>query len=266
MKQVNAKVISNTHILSENKRNNRRTCLESKIIWLNCPDIASIAIPGQFIMVRCGGECILPRPFAIFKTNNNDLAIFYSVWESSKGTTWLAKRQINDDVNLIGPLGNGFTIDPVSENLLLIAGGMGIAPLYYLGQLAHSQKFKVTIIYGTESRDSYPISSEINHIRITEDGSIGIKGLVTDVIPQYIEGTDQVFACGPTSMIRNMILNKANLKLNGKRVQVSLEVRMGCGTGICYGCTVRTRDGLKQVCKDGPVFNLDDFSIDDFPG
>jgi dihydroorotate dehydrogenase electron transfer subunit len=262
VKQVTAKVISNIHILPECRRPDRRVSLESKLIWFNCPDIASKAIPGQFIMVRCGGECVLPRPFAIFRTYRSDLAIFYTVWEDGKGTEWLAGRRINDEVQIIGPLGNGFTINQTSKNLLLIAGGMGIAPIYFLAQEAISRMRSVTLLYGTESRDRYPIPPDIKHIQATEDGSIGNKGFVTDLIPQNIEKADQVFACGPLTMLSNMIKRKPELRIEGKQVQVSLEVRMGCGTGVCYGCTIKTKNGLKQVCKDGPVFNLDDIIWD----
>ena len=205
---------------------------------------------------------MLPRPFAIFRTYRADLAIFYTVWEDGKGTEWLAERRINDEVQLFGPLGNGFTINPSSKKLLLIAGGMGIAPIYFLSQEAMAHMQSVTLLYGTESRARYPIPPEIKHIQATEDGSIGNKGFVTDLIPQNIEKADQVFACGPLPMLRDMVARKNLLRIEGKKVQVSLEVRMGCGTGLCYGCTIKTKNGLKQVCKDGPVFNLDDIIWD----
>jgi len=94
-------------------------------------------------------------------------------------------------------------------------------------------------------------------VAATEDGSLGEKGLVTDLLPRFAEQADQVFACGPLPMLRDMFKRQKELKLEDKPVQVSLEVRMGCGVGVCYGCTVKTKDGLKQVCKDGPVFELD---------
>ena len=93
---------------------------------------------------------------------------------------------------------------------------------------------------------------------VTEDGSQGYKGMVIDLIPKYIEKVDQVFACGPLAMYKAMHRQKDELKLRLKPVQVSLEVRMGCGAGVCYSCTIKTKNGLKQVCKDGPVFNFDD--------
>jgi len=104
---------------------------------------------------------------------------------------------------------------------------------------------------------------KIKLITTTEDGSAGKKGLVTDLLPEYVDGADQVFACGPMPMYRDMALKNQELKPDGKPVQISLEVRMGCGLGVCYGCTIKTKNGLKQVCKDGPVFDLDDILWDE---
>ncbi len=87
----------------------------------------------------------------------------------------------------------------------------------------------------------------------TDDGSEGFKGLATQLIPHYLTGTDQVFACGPAAMYKSMA---GMPELKGKDVQISLEIMMGCGVGVCYGCTIKTKSGLKQVCKDGPVFRM----------
>jgi dihydroorotate dehydrogenase electron transfer subunit len=258
MKQVTAKVISNVRILPGCRREQRRMSLESKLIWLNCPDIAPKAVPGQFVMVQCGVECVLPRPFAIFRTYGSDLAIFYSVMEDGKGTRWLADRSTNDEVQLFGPLGNGFNFKQNTMNLLLIAGGMGIAPLYFLIQDAIARKRNVTLLYGTETRARYPIPPEVKHVPATDDGSLGYHGLVTDLIAQHAEKADQIFACGPMAMYHDIVNRRDALKIKTKDVQVSLEVRMGCGTGSCYGCTIKTLTGLRQVCKDGPIFNLND--------
>ena len=125
---------------------------------------------------------------------------------------------------------------------------------------------KVTIIHGARLRDHLlPVSlpqklfdggmhsANVNVVYATEDGSEGFQGLATDLIPAYLEGTDQVFACGPADMYRSMSRIKA---LKDMPVQLSLEIMMGCGVGVCYGCTIRTKDGLRQVCKDGPVFEM----------
>ncbi len=265
MKHVSARVIDNNKILPEFKRPNARTILSSWIIWLRCPDIATEARPGQFVMVRCGEECLLPRPFSIHQVNDDNIALFFAVWEDGKGTNWLSQRHKGDRVELFGPLGNGFSINPASKNLLLVAGGIGIAPLRFLAHEALRREHSVTLLYGTANVNRYPahlMSPNMELISSTEDGSIGKIGLVTDLLPDFVDWADQVFACGPIPMYQEMYAKREDL-LKGKPVQVSLEVRMGCGLGVCYGCTVKTKRGLKQVCHDGPVFDLDDVFWDE---
>ena len=210
-------------------------------------------------MVSCGEECILPRPFSIHQVNTNgDIAIFFAVLEDGRGSQWLSKRQGNETVEMFGPLGNEYSIRPEARHLLLLAGGVGIAPLYFLAQAAITKQYSVTLIHGASSKlNLYPekMPPEIKLIPVTEDGSVGQKGLITDLLPDYIDWADQIFACGPVSMYKAMAQIP---ELKVKPVQISLEVRMGCGRGVCYGCTVKTKRGLKQVCTDGPVFDLDD--------
>ena len=100
------------------------------------------------------------------------------------------------------------------------------------------------------------LSSSIHVVNATDDGTEGYKGLATDLIPAYIGKADQIFACGPVDMYRTIAADHNNTYK--KPVQLSLEIMMGCGVGVCYGCTIKTKRGLKQVCKDGPVFDLED--------
>ena len=102
--------------------------------------------------------------------------------------------------------------------------------------------------------------SLLNIVNVTEDGSSGYKGVVTSFVEFYSNLADQIFACGPLPMYKTMARMP---ELKNKPVQVSLEARMGCGLGICYGCTIKTTTGLKQVCRDGPVFDLDDIVWDE---
>jgi len=220
-------------------------------------------------MVGCGQECTLPRPFSIHQVNDEgDIALFFAVWEDGKGTNWLSRRQIGDTVNLLGPLGNGYSIQPGSHNPLLLAGGIGIAPLYFLAEKALEQEYSVTLLHGARIRSHlYPehlLPPRLESIFFTEDGSTGKQGMITHFLPDFADKADQVFACGPAEMYYDMALRKKEFKLEGKSVQISLEVRMGCGLGVCYGCTVKTKNGLKQVCQDGPVFELDDIIWDEF--
>lgn len=265
MKQVAATVVAKGEPIQGLKRPHGRSISFSQTIMLNCPEIAREAKPGQFVMVNCGEDCILPRPFSIHQVNDDSIALFFAVWEDGKGTNWLSRRLVSDMVELFGPLGNGFTIQTGSRNLLLVAGGMGIAPLYFLAQEALKKELSVTLLYGTAIENPYPgdhLTSGIKLVTATEDGTVGHHGMITDLIPKYAEWADQIFACGPTPMYRDMADNYRQL-LKDKPVQVSLEMRMGCGLGVCYGCTVKTKSGLKQVCKDGPVFDLEDILWDE---
>lgn len=274
MKQVLAEVISNEQILRELERRDAgtfrrpeaRNILGSRLMWLKCPEIARSAKPGQFVMVRCV-DYVLPRPFSIHQINSEGVALFFAVWEDGKGTQWLSQRQPDDGVELFGPLGNGFTISSKSRKLLLVAGGTGIAPLCFLGRDALSKGFSVVLLMGAsgefkpsgkENPDQHypeallPPGIKVETITSSPDGK---TDMVTDLLPKYIDWADQIFTCGPIPMYHTIATRKLT---NGKPTQISLEVRMGCGRGVCYGCTVKTRRGLKQVCKDGPVFDLAD--------
>jgi dihydroorotate dehydrogenase electron transfer subunit len=212
-------------------------------------------------MVSCGGGCVLSRPFSIHHIiNRENVKLYFSVLEKGKGTSWLSQRQKGDTVELFGPLGNGFSIYPSSRKLLLVAGGMGVASLYFLAEETFKNGYSVIMMYGTAIENRYPIdylTPGVKTFIATEDGSVGRKGKITEFIPEYIDWADQVFACGPMLMYRDIYAQREEL-LKDKPVQVSLEVGMGCGHGACYGCTIKTRRGLKQVCQDGPVFDLDD--------
>jgi dihydroorotate dehydrogenase electron transfer subunit len=253
VKQVKAAIVSTVEALPE-----------TRLIRLDAPEIALAARPGQFVMVRCGKETILPRPFSIHRVEGGQMSLLFSV--VGKGTRWLAQKTKGDTLDVFGPLGNGFRIEAAARNLLLVAGGIGIAPLVFLADVAVKQDKKVTVIAGARSGDCLPpvsmpqrlfdegvMGASIHVICATDDGSEGFKGLATDLIPAYLEGIDQVFACGPAEMYRTMVRMP---ELQGRDVQLSLEIMMGCGTGVCYGCTIETKNGLKQVCKDGPVFGM----------
>jgi len=193
-----------------------------------------------------------------------------------RGTLWLSQLRRGDRIDILGPLGKGFSIDREGANLLLVAGGIGIAPIVFLAQNASAQH-SVTLIHGanTAARLCQPQSlpEPVRFVPVTEDGSMGQKGMITDVLPHFLDWADQICACGPVDMYRagpslpviprdengqttRVRTDSANDKL--KKCQVSLEVRMGCGIGACYACTVKTKKGLKQVCRDGPIFRLDD--------
>jgi dihydroorotate dehydrogenase electron transfer subunit len=231
------------------------------LVWLDAPAIAEPAKPGQFVMVRCteGHDPLLRRPLSIHRTDQSGGVALLFETVGGRGTSWLSGRGPGDFVDLVGPLGEGFSVNPTTNSLLLVAGGIGIAPLAFLGEEGVRLGKKVTVLQGARRREllcpKEQLPSRSTVIGISDDGFEGRKGLATDLIDQYVDQADQVFACGPRAMYKAM----ADMDcLKGKSVQVSLEERMACGVGACYGCTAKTRNGLKQVCRDGPVFELAD--------
>jgi dihydroorotate dehydrogenase electron transfer subunit len=274
MKQILCTITSNSEVMPG-----------IHLMWIEAPNIACAAQPGQFITVRCG-DFTLRRPLSIHRSSpltgedsgEGEIALLFKV--AGKGTLWLSQRQKGEKIDILGPLGNGFTIEPKTKHLLLVAGGIGVAPLVFLMQHASSQH-RITLIHGASTSAQLYIercqlaaisSQGVQFIPVTEDGSTGQKGMATDILPDFSDWADQIYACGPVGMYKTMALTlnpsplkgeekgegnkRSNLKL--KKCQLSLEVRMGCGFGACYGCTITTKKGLKQVCRDGPVFELDD--------
>jgi len=162
-------------------------------------------------------------------------------------------------IDLLGPLGHGFEIEPKSRNLLLVAGGIGIAPLVALAEKGIANGLGITLLLGAPTQAQlYPphlLPLEVKLVVATEDGSAGRRGVVTDLLVDIVADADQIFACGPLSMYETMA---SQGMLVGKSVQVSMEVRMGCGFGGCYGCAIETNSGMRLVCQDGPVFDLKD--------
>ena len=264
---------------------------EVHLISFESPYIAATAQPGQFITIHCNGV-MLRRPFSIHEVSSSQVSILFQ--KVGKGTVWLSKQQKGTKLDILGPLGKAFEIKPRSKHLLLVAGGIGIAPLFFLIQRALTDH-SITLVYGASTASLiYPLSSvfihsstekqehekdgfsiinsRLRYITLTDDGSSGQKGVVTDVIVDFLDWADQVFACGPASMYMTMSALFQNIhiaqpfnksvkeyrdnKTKLDRCQISLELRMGCGIGTCYGCSINTRDGRRKVCHDGPVFEL----------
>jgi dihydroorotate dehydrogenase electron transfer subunit len=254
LKQLTAKIISNTEIIPG-----------YHLFSLSAPYIAANAQPGQFITVSCGGGLILRRPFSIHRLDGTDrISVLFAI--VGAGTERLSKRKKGEKLDILGPLGNGFSVHEDSKKLLLVAGGMGIAPLLYLAQKALKDKKVVKLLLGARTKDHlYPLRLVTDEVKVfvtTEDGSMGDKCRVTDILPKYTDWADQIYACGPLDMYRSMA--EQILKWGGtKLVQVSLEVTMGCGIGGCFGCSVKTKQGMKRVCLDGPVFNLDEVILEE---
>ncbi len=235
-------------------------------LWLAARDIARRATPGQFVMVRCGEgyDPLLPRAFSIYRVRDGDrgpeIGLLFEV--VGRGTAWLARRRPGDELALFGPLGHGFSVRPAAQNLLLVGGGIGVAPLVWLADEQVARGRTVTMLLGARTAAKiYPaelLPPEVEVLTATDDGSAGHPGPVTDLLPEYAGWADQVLACGPTAMFRSMAAQLRAIQYR-RSCQVLLEEHMACGTGICYSCAVETRrHGMKLVCKDGPRFELRD--------
>lgn len=233
------------------------------------PSIAQQARPGQFINLRTGQgfDPLLRRPFSIHQTHDDGtVQIIFKV--VGKGTAALAGLRAGQVVNLVGPLGNHFTIN---GDMCLVGGGLGIAPLLFLVKEAQkcAPSSKLRVILGARNREElFSMADDFRRIGInphlaTDDGSLGHHGLVTDLLPEALsdEPRWQVRTCGPFPMMQNVA---AISRMKGWPCQVSLETTMACGISACLGCTVRAsatnRNGSTylHVCKDGPIFDEGD--------
>ncbi len=238
-------------------------------------------LPGQFVMVRLKDrkDMLLARPFSVsdFQRQAQDVRIEILYRVAGQGTRLLAKLGIGEGVDISGPLGHPFEIPPSIRNVILVAGGVGIAPLRYLLACLQSQgqdrAFRIDVYMGAKTADELleleTTRCLCDNLQVcTDDCSMGHPGLVTEPLEQAIKSyplsDTLICACGPLGMIRRLskILTPYPLAC-----QVSLEERMACGLGACQGCAVAVRgqDGEKQyqrVCREGPVFNLLDLLWD----
>jgi len=232
-------------------------------ITLFAPAVAREAQPGQFVHLYCGDHqsYILRRPFSVHRLVGGD-AFDVLVRVVGEGTRWLAERRPKESVDLIGPLGRGFDVDGQFSRALLVAGGMGIAPMVFLAGKIAENKVKVYTVMGAAGRaqllDFMDLKRLTRRIAVaTDDGSQGHKGPVTDILSKEIEetGPERIFACGPAAMLRSVA---GISRRHGVPCQVSLEARMACGVGACLGCAVQAKGAYVKVCSDGPVFSTDE--------
>lgn len=263
MNQFKAIVLTNAELLSHFQTRYFHLEIEATGITANCH-------PGQFFMLGGNGTCMLRRPISIHNLKQPDKVQFlYAVpveadnlpRSAGKGTGCLSRLKTGDSLDVIGPLGNGFTIDDSAGKIMIVAGGIGIAPLKYLANYASDTGKDVILLMGARTGALlYPVnalSPLYQTIICTDDGSAGKKSSVIELIPEYLKQVDQVFVCGPQPMYEALETAMKQWATE-KPVQISLEVRMGCGFGVCYGCSIKTAHGIKTVCKDGPVFNIKD--------
>lgn len=236
-------------------------------MWLKFPkdnNIAAQAVPGQFVSLYCQeGSRLLPRPISICEINGSEglLRVVYRV--VGQGTEEFSKLQAGDTIDVVGPLGNGFTLKEGSA--ILIGGGIGIPPML---ALAKSLKGKVSVVLGYRDatmflKEEFDSCSEV-YIS-TEDGSVGTKGNVIDAIKANGLTADTIYSCGPIPMLRG-VQNFA--QENNIPAQISMEEKMACGIGACLACVCQSKEkdghsnvNNKRVCKDGPVFDSRDIIL-----
>ena len=215
--------------------------------------------PGQFVEVRVDGSpsTFLRRPISINFVDRTNNELWLLVATVGEGTKTLAKLQSGDLLNCLLPLGNGFTPAHSGEKVLLIGGGVGVAPLLYMGAEMQQAGIEPTFLLGARTaQDLLMVEDFKRYGRVyvtTEDGSAGEKGFVTNHSILSQESFDRISTCGPTPMMKAV----ARLaKEKGIFCEVSLENLMACGLGACLCCVEKTTAGNVCVCKDGPVFNI----------
>ncbi len=225
-----------------------------------------IAMPGQFVHIKCGHSRLLRRPISIcnWAEQRELLRLVFEV--RGEGTEWLARREVGDKVDVLGPLGHGFQMEPDGK-YLLVGGGIGVPPM--LGCAVHGAG-ESTAVLGFRSAKNVMLLEEFSKacaggVRIaTDDGTLGHHGFADALVRQELEkdsGYTAVLACGPKPMLKSVYRAASDF---GVPCQVSMEERMGCGVGACLVCACKAADGsMKHVCKDGPVFDAREVDWDE---
>lgn len=231
------------------------------LLSFESPEIAREARPGQFVHIKtaAGSDPLLRRPFSICRVLPEEEIV--TVWFQAvgKGTALLSDLMPWDKVDVLGPLGRGFDTEIAGAKVYLVGGGVGIAPLIFLGERLAATN-EVTLLGGGKNAEqletAQDLSAALTGLWAAEDGSMGRKELVTDLLARQLakEKPERIYACGPHGMLRAVaeLAHQHNIPL-----QVSLESVMACGIGACLGCAwpkAKGESGYVKVCKDGPVF------------
>jgi dihydroorotate dehydrogenase electron transfer subunit len=228
--------------------------------------VKGMTTPGQFVHVKCGDgiDPLLRRPISICDVNleNQECTLIYRA--EGKGTKLLSQKVMGEKVDLLGPLGKGFPVQErkKGEKALLIGGGVGVPPLYYLAKELVRRGVKVYSVLGFGQASQVFLADEFlklgeNHVT-TIDGSYGRKGLVTDVLDEgFASDWDVLYSCGPLPMLKAL---QDRYQGVGREAYISIEQRMGCGVGACLACVVKpcptSPKSYYKICSDGPVFPI----------
>jgi dihydroorotate dehydrogenase electron transfer subunit len=228
------------------------------------PELTTIIKPGQFLNIRVTERIypLLRRPFSVCDVEGDYLYLMFNIM--GEGTSILAHKPIGSDLDILGPLGNGFNLDGNYDTAVIVAGGLGAAPFPYVTRKLNGKKNILSFIGGRTKDDV--IDYNLKNVKeASDDGSHGFKGNVVQLLEKNIELLQsekiKIFACGPTAMLRAL---KAFCLKHDFECEVSTECAMACGFGICQGCPIESTSKKEQyllVCKDGPVFNIKDVVI-----
>jgi dihydroorotate dehydrogenase electron transfer subunit len=238
---------------------------------ISAPEIANEAKPGQFVHVRIqeGIDPLLRRPFSLHRVpeKSGEIELLYRV--VGRGTQLLSEKTAGARIDLMGPLGHGFDLTGSFSHALIVAGGMGGAPVFFLIDELLKLKKQVTLLWGVRDGQEIFHENEFQSLGVqlqiaTEDASKGYCGQVTELLSEYMRHSpfngSRGYVCGPECMIREVQKIVKNLRI---RWQVSMEQSMACAIGVCLGCAIRTvSQGIQMVCQDGPVFELEEIVFD----
>ncbi len=219
-------------------------------------DTSKITAPGQFVNIKLDGK-FLRRPISVCDCEGDTLTLIYKV--VGRGTEILSGMSAGKKLDVLTGLGNGYDLSTSGENPVLLGGGVGVPPLYLLAKELIAQGKKVSVVLGFNTADEVFYANEFAALGAdvtvtTADGSLGVKGFVTDALP---ENYSYFYTCGPEPMLR------AVYKKTATSGQMSFEERMGCGFGACMGCSCKTVTGYKRICKDGPVLRKEEILWED---
>lgn len=230
---------------------NKKIAREHYLLELELNEKVELA-PGQFLQLSLEGKGqFLRRPFSIFDCEDGVLKILYKL--RGQITSYMAELKKTDIVDVIFPLGSYFPILNQGE-ITLVSGGTGFAPLHFLAKkIIKEQNLKIKFIIGTKGKEADVfknfLPSDIETEIVTEDGTVGKKGVVTDLVSNF-KGC--VYSAGPLEMLKRIY---AKIKDGENPAYFSFESHFACGLGFCWGCVLPTKEGLLRVCKEGPVFN-----------
>ena len=217
-------------------------------------DTQWIIRPGQFVNIELDG-LYLRRPISICDWDEHTITIIYKV--VGRGTEQMSKMSVGKVLDVLTGLGNGFNPDIECNEALLVGGGVGVPPLYRLAKELLAQGKKVSVVLGFNTAAEVFYADEFRQLGAevyvsTADGSMGVKGFVTDAIRESGVTFDYFYACGPLPMLKALCDNCT------QRGELSFEERMGCGFGACMGCSCKTLTGNKRICKEGPVMRREE--------